>query len=343
MLDVTEIETFHGKRNEAFQNKNTAEYDTYKEKEKVELNTCKKRWVEKQITQGNTMWNITKLLSNKTKLINLNCLISDNNSLYDFINEVNKQFAAHYIQSTDLPNLDLLPTNDWHLVIDELDVFWHLTRCDVKKSTSKRDLPLFLYKEAAIILAGPLCDIFNVSINTCCVPDLWKIGDIIPIPKCRPVQLNQLRPITLLPLFGKILEMIVLDSVKDSLNLSIDKDQFAYKKSSSTTCMLVECMDFVGKNLDDPNSLAVGLVTFDFSKAFDQVDHGLLLRKMCAICLDSGIIPGDFIRWTASYLSTRKQRTVIMNKPSEILDVTSGVPQGSQLGPCLFSLFAIVI
>ena len=91
MLDVTELETFHGKRNEAFQNKNTAEYDTYKEKVKVELNTCKKRWVEKQITQGKTMWNITKLLSNKTKLINLNCLISDNNSLSDFINEVNKQ------------------------------------------------------------------------------------------------------------------------------------------------------------------------------------------------------------------------------------------------------------
>lgn len=69
------LKLFMVKRNEAFPNKNTAEYDTYKEKVKVELNTCKKRWVEKQITQGKTMWNITKLLSNKTKLINFILLV----------------------------------------------------------------------------------------------------------------------------------------------------------------------------------------------------------------------------------------------------------------------------
>lgn len=326
------------KRNEAYL-KNAPEYDLYKGKVKTELEICKKRWVEKQLKNGKTMWNVTNLVSNKTKKINFNCLICEFDSLTDFVNEVNKQFASHYIQSTDIPNLDHLPTNDWQLVVDEHEVFKYLACFDIKKSTCNTDLPTFLYKEAATCLAGPLCEIVNHSINDYCVPDLWKIDDKIPIPKCRPIQIEQLRPITPPPLFGKMLEGFVLSSVGDGIALSIDKDQFAYKKLSSTTCMLVECMDFVGRKLDDPNTLAVALVTFDFSKAFDQVDHGLLLKKMCDVCLDTGNIPGDFIRWTASYLSGRKQRTIIMNEHSDILNVTSGVPQGSILGPCLFSLF----
>ena len=105
---------------------------------------------------------------------------------------------------------------------------------------------------------------------------------------CRPVNWKQLRPITLVPFFEKLLEKIILGSVKDGIALSEDKDQFAYRKSSSTTCMLIEYVDHVARHLVMKNTLAVGSITFDFSKAFDQVDHGLLLTKLCHICLTTG-------------------------------------------------------
>ena len=89
----------------------------------------------------------------------------------DFVNKINVQFASHYIQSTGLPDLSDLPTNDWDLQVDENEVFMALANCDVKKSTSESDIPLFLCREAATILAGPLCDILNNSISSHQVPD----------------------------------------------------------------------------------------------------------------------------------------------------------------------------
>ena len=92
------------RRNDAFQ-RNAPEYRTYKEKMRKELRICKRNWVNKQLSSGRTLWNVTKILSNRNKISSFNGLIGEcDNMTTDFVKKINVQFAGHYIQSTGLPD-----------------------------------------------------------------------------------------------------------------------------------------------------------------------------------------------------------------------------------------------
>jgi len=99
-------------------------------------------------------------------------------------------------------------------------------------------------------------------------------------------------------------------------------------------------MDYVSLHLDVQQTLAVAMTTFDFSKAFDQIDHSLLITKLMSPTTPRAkVLPGDFLRWLQDYLTNRKQRTRILNATSDQTAVTSGVIQGSTLGPNIYSPF----
>ena len=145
--------------------------------------------------------------------------------------------------------------------------------------------------------------------------------------------MSDFRPISLLPLPSKILERIVLSSVKDLLINIYGPNQFGFRPGSSTLLAHLLIHDYVTRQLDLVENSGVVLITFDMKKAFDSLSHACLLDSLA-----EGGLPRNFISWIKSFLQPRRQRVLIDGVlSSNVVNVTSGVPQGSVLSPYLFA------
>ena len=190
-------------------------------------------------------------------------------------------------------------------------------------------LNLVLYKIMDLIL-----HIFNKSISTGTFPNQWKTAIIIPIPKKQnPQLLSDYRPISILPLFSKIFEKIIVSKIISPVTENIlPKFQSGFRKQHSTTSALMEIVDNMCQNLDNANGTI--LIMLDYSKAFDSINHKLLIAKLASYGFNNLAI-----EWFVSYLHNRIQITKVGCRLSQPLEQVCGVPQGSVLGPTLFSIF----
>ena len=177
--------------------------------------------------------------------------------------------------------------------------------------------------------------ICNLSFATGIFPDAMKIAKVIPIYKTGAKgEFNNYRPISLLPQFSKILEKLFDDRLEQfiSKNNILTDCQFGFRTGRSSTMAIVNFMEKITNSLDDMK--AVISVFIDLKKAFDTIDHTILLQK-----LNHYGIRGIVNQWICSYLTYRKQYVQIKGTKSTLERIICGVPQGSILGPTLFNLY----
>ena len=219
------------------------------------------------------------------------------------------------------------------LQISVTEVQAHLRQLDVNKATGSDGIPSRLLKEAAEQIAPSLTKLFNKSLQLGVVPSDWKLANLVPVfKKGKREHVENYRPISLLSVISKILERCVLAGLKDHLQQKISLFQHGFLAGRSCITQLTSVLDYIGAQLDSGRQTDV--IYLDMSKAFDKVDHAKLLDRLFQFG-----IAGSLHDWFKSYLRDRKQRVTVLGATSEQLLVTSGVPQGSLLGPMLFLLF----
>jgi len=177
--------------------------------------------------------------------------------------------------------------------------------------------------------------IINFCLQSSVFPSIWKWANVLPLPKVsNPTKCSDFRPVSILCLFAKILEKIVHDQIYDyvsDLNL-LNPLQSGYRKGHSTVTALLKVADDIRRSIDHRNLTL--LVLLDFSKAFDRVNHRLLLIKLRKLGFSMSVV-----KWLEHYLSNRWQRVMSGDFVSDWALIETGVPQGSVLGPLLFVLY----
>lgn len=218
---------------------------------------------------------------------------------------------------------------------DKNEVKGLINSLNPRKGTGPNSIPTKILQLLSDDISEHLCKIFNLSFTTGKHPDILKISKTIPIFKKGVEQIvSNYRPISLLSNINKILEKLMFSRVYDFLerHKSIYNLQFGFRSRHSTNHALIDITENIRQALDD--NKAVCGIFLDFQKAFDTVNHEILIRK-----LNHYGIRGIANNWFSSYLSNRSQYVSISGFESDRKPINHGVPQGSVLGPILFLLY----
>lgn len=219
----------------------------------------------------------------------------------------------------------------------------YIAKCSKKKSTGFDNFPGFLLKFVFEYIVNPLVYIINMVLEHGVFPERLKTSKIIPIHKKGPKQdLNNYRPIALQSVFSKLIELVIYTRLVNFIDKHdiLSTSQHGFRKGKSTTTAIFNFLNKIYESVDN-KQYTIGIF-YDLSKAFDTINHELLLNKLSMIGING--VANNLLR---SYLSNRLQFVSLRHETDSSVDSVSsdliknncGVPQGSILGPLLFILF----
>ena len=286
--------------------------------------------------------NIVKNKCDITKINVDNEIVEDPNVIPNIFNKYFSSVGdnlARDIPPTDKHFVDFLgpanPNSIFFTPIHKFEILDIVSNLNDKKSSGCDGINNCILKGIIPYIVDPLVHIFNLSLLNGEVPDTMKIAKVIPLfKKGDKLDITNYRPISLLPSISKILEKIIcirLVSFLKNENI-LSNFQFGFREKYSTTHALLSFIEKVAHAIDKSSHM-VGIF-LDFSKAFDTVNHDILLYK-----LSHYGVRGKALEWFRNYLSNRQQYVFVNNHSSELRNISCGVPQGSILGPLLFILY----
>ena len=238
-----------------------------------------------------------------------------------------------------------IPDEDPHTICEDVFIFQPTTTTHVSqlidelllnKSPGIDKITARVIKDCKIHIVDQITNLINCSLHTCTFPRAWKLAEVIPLMKndLDPEKGPNNRPISLLPILSKLCERVAYLQITTFLTgrSKLSKHQSGNKKLYSTETLNILTTDYIIDQMDKKNLTAMVLI--DLSKAFDSISHDILLQKLIKFDISTSAI-----KWFKSYLEERFQSVGIENHLSDPKLITHGVPQGSILGPLLFSLY----
>ena len=250
---------------------------------------------------------------------------------------LNHQFTSVFGVKNSLPTPDIqwsFPRMEEITFSDE-GIKNLLMKLDERKSKGPDNISAMLLKTLAPELSPALTVLFQATLHCGEIPDDWKHAKVTPIYKKGDRALAEnYRPVSLTSILCKTAEHVITSQIHQHLDLhkALNNAQHGFRKYRSCETQLLLTTNDLHQSLEENGQSDV--ILLDFSKAFDKVPHSLLLQKLKYY----GINP-TVTKWISAFLSARTQEVLVEGKSSTTTDVTSGVPQGSVLGPLLFLLY----
>ena len=212
------------------------------------------------------------------------------------------------------------------------DILSVVKNVNIYKSSGVEYIPTFVLKDCFEVIGPQITYMFNQSLLLGIFPESWSVATITPIPKSgNKCFVNNWRPISIIPIVGKILEKLCVKLLNNHLDINniLCDEQYGFRPKRSTSLAIFTYIKNITEEINKRK--LVGSIYLDFAKAFDSINHPILLTK-----LKNMGVSKKLRNWIKSYLGNRCIRTKLNNSVSTSRKLLCGVPQGSVIGPTLF-------